>query len=366
MSDLTTLMPVTFSVQSAAAFSLVAIWVRYEDSSDEILVFDGVEFHEPFATNSTRALPKADGSVHNFSIVPELGWERTVAKFRAQAEGEGVFTWSGKFPNMALTSTELCAYVGADGTISPDIGCDTHLWQMEAVASQDIGSLTSSLFHLAAGTTAPTVTTDPAYGGGARNILDYATQNDYVVQGSPNGKIPTVPDGTESVLIGGVCCVDSTPGVESFRTIYSRYRAGTTRGYAVFFEVSGGNALKLRCQFIRDPGFTITDITCPVAFVLGVPFVWFFNIDVTAQKVKLLTSVSGSYVEAAMGGAPGTFDASPNQAHLGITTQFPGVGEGFAGNIAQLFSLEYSGLDAGIGDANMQHFLKHNDGFLEP
>lgn len=86
MSNLTVLMPITFSVQNAPAAAFVAVWVRYEGSDDEILVHDGAEFIYPFDLNSTIERPAGGDDPINFSIVPELGWQRDIAKLRVQGD----------------------------------------------------------------------------------------------------------------------------------------------------------------------------------------------------------------------------------------------------------------------------------------
>ena len=84
MSTLGDLQRVQLSVQGGNAESFFAVWVRYEGNDNEILIFDGTSFREPFVTNSTIARPKGDDSLVNFSIVPELGWQGSIPEFRIQ------------------------------------------------------------------------------------------------------------------------------------------------------------------------------------------------------------------------------------------------------------------------------------------
>ena len=85
MSELTTLTPVAVSIQGAESTTFAFIWIRYADSDDEFLVFDGIEFLPPFSENSVTSRPKGDDTLINFEVLPELGWEREVAKFRVEA-----------------------------------------------------------------------------------------------------------------------------------------------------------------------------------------------------------------------------------------------------------------------------------------
>ena len=86
MGNLTMLMPITFSVQGAAAGAFIAVWVQYEESDDEVLVYDGLSFQYPFDLNSFVERPTESDSLVNFSIIPELGWRQSVDKFRVQGD----------------------------------------------------------------------------------------------------------------------------------------------------------------------------------------------------------------------------------------------------------------------------------------
>lgn len=83
-STLTSFQRVQLSVQQGNAVSFFAVWVRYEDSLDEFLVYDGTNFRAPFALNSIVSKPHGDDTLVNFSIVPELGWQGSIPEFRVQ------------------------------------------------------------------------------------------------------------------------------------------------------------------------------------------------------------------------------------------------------------------------------------------
>lgn len=87
MSDLSALTPITFSILGVAVgTAFIAVWMKYEDSDDELLVYDGVAFQFPFSSNSFVEKPTASDDLINFSVVPELGWLRAVDKFRIEGE----------------------------------------------------------------------------------------------------------------------------------------------------------------------------------------------------------------------------------------------------------------------------------------
>ena len=91
MSDLSSLMPVTFSVQGVAVgTAFIAIWIKYVDSDDELLAYDGSTFQSPFDSNSWLEKPLGNDDLINFSVIPERGWLRAVEKFRV--EGSPVIT----------------------------------------------------------------------------------------------------------------------------------------------------------------------------------------------------------------------------------------------------------------------------------
>ena len=281
----------------------------------------------------------------------------------SEATPPGNFVWSGTFPFLATSSADLQTYLGVTGVISPLLPTASHLWQAEAKPSLDVGVLATTDFDLDPGGSAPTVTTDADFGKGVRNVLDQTTVSDLMVSDTA-AAIPNPSDGTESFIIGGVMRWDSLPGGDPFFQVVSKFNAGLTRGFLVFVAPTGGDARKLRVQFIRDPGFTLTDLTSPVEVPLGTAFAWIINVDLAADKLKIMTSEVGSYAETTING-DGTFDPGAVPFHVGQTT-IAGVGSStFVGPWAQTFSLEYSSsLDAEISAENMTQFLKYCDGFL--
>lgn len=78
------LKPITFTITGGNPSSFVGIWIRYEDSDEEILVTDGVDFVYPFAANSSHLHPLGDDTLKEFSIVPEGGWQGNLARVRVQ------------------------------------------------------------------------------------------------------------------------------------------------------------------------------------------------------------------------------------------------------------------------------------------
>jgi len=87
MDDLSSLQPVTFSVQGVAVgTAFIAVWMKYEESEDEILIYDGSTFQFPFNINSSVDKPTVSDDLINFSVVPEGGWLSAVNKFRIEGE----------------------------------------------------------------------------------------------------------------------------------------------------------------------------------------------------------------------------------------------------------------------------------------
>lgn len=267
------------------------------------------------------------------------------------------FVWSGKFPSMALNSAGLYEYLGIDGSVSPALGNDSHIWQAEDLTGLDVGTLASS--------PATDMTTslhangiNAGFGGGGRNILLADSFLD--VSATPTAlDVPTAQDGSKSFLVGGVIQIDSYPGADNIRPIFTSFDG--TKGWFVFTRKDTGDAFKLHFRTIST-GATVHTAISPVTITIGIPIAFMANVDVAAGKIKIMTSEAGSYAEDTWADV-GDFDSGTAGVVVGEHSN-PDWG-GWAGLWAQMFSFEYSpALDAQLSADNMTQFLKFNDGYL--
>ena len=84
MANLDRLEPISFTVQGGNPVSFVAVWVRYEDSAEEILVNNGTRFLPPFDANSEILRPYGDDTLVTYSIIPEGGWQGNISQVRVE------------------------------------------------------------------------------------------------------------------------------------------------------------------------------------------------------------------------------------------------------------------------------------------
>jgi hypothetical protein len=273
------------------------------------------------------------------------------------------FTWSGTFPVIASDSAGICEFLGTNGDVSVDIGCVTHLWQADATPCLDVGTL-ATVSHDLAEISGVSVTTDADYGQGSRNVLAYDSETarmDAPSAASPSNRVPTNMDGTTSFIIGGIMQIDSFPGADVIRTIVTHYNTAANLGWSVATRKSGGDTLKIELTTIQTASVTTTVWTVN-AITFGAPFAFIANLDVAAGKLKIMTSVAGSYAETAWSDG-GNFDAIDESFRVGDHTE--ATLSGWTGIWAQVFVLEYAyTLDAELSYANMERFLKYSDGLL--
>ena len=286
-------------------------------------------------------------------------------RLRTQAKRQIVarlpFVWSQTFPFPATSHANLLKYLKMEG-----ISAGTHLWQCEAVDAEDTGSLASgSTFDFASTGTPPSITTDPSYGGGTRNILDFTT-NLQALQTSGPSRIPNPMDATKSFIKGGILQWDSFPGGAALYNIDTQYVHVGTKGVLIYVNRTGGDERKLILQFTRGPGFTTLVLPSLVAIDFSTPLAWMVNVDFASGFMKVVTSADNSYAQGAIPGS-GTFDPGNVGAWMGNVPSIPGLNLGFVGKRAQEYTLEYdAAIDAGLSQDTMTNFLKYNDGYLTP
>lgn len=85
MGTLNRLQRVSFSILDGAGVSIALVWVRFDGSDDEELVWDGTQFSYPYDSNSTLVRPLGDDTNLHFDIIPEGGWIANISELRVEA-----------------------------------------------------------------------------------------------------------------------------------------------------------------------------------------------------------------------------------------------------------------------------------------
>lgn len=85
MGTVDRLQRISFSITDGAGVDIALIWVRFEGSGDEELVWDGSSFSEPYADNSTFLRPLGDDTNLHFEIILEGGWLANISELRVEA-----------------------------------------------------------------------------------------------------------------------------------------------------------------------------------------------------------------------------------------------------------------------------------------
>lgn len=85
MSDLDSLQRVSFSIIDASGVSIALIWIRFEDEEDEEVIWDGIQFSEPYDENSTLLKPLGNDNNLYFELIPEGGWKANISELRVEA-----------------------------------------------------------------------------------------------------------------------------------------------------------------------------------------------------------------------------------------------------------------------------------------
>jgi hypothetical protein len=278
------------------------------------------------------------------------------------------FKWSGKFTIPAPNHNHLLKYLGVDGSISPDISGESHLYQMELVNSVDVGSLATSNFNFTSSTDT-TSTTDANFGDGTRPVNLVGTSFATAGFTTPDGSypIPNPMDGTKSFLVGGIATIESLPGAHTFGNIVSKFsNSGNGWELQVRDDGSGTDAPYLRFWLFQQSYGTNILIDANANgqgnIVFGEPFAFIFGVDVAAGKQFAMVSNLGSYKDIAW--TDGGAYTSTTGMRVGKSNHFA-ADDSWNGLIGQLFTVEWSdAIDAELSDDNMLNFLKYNDGTL--
>jgi hypothetical protein len=258
----------------------------------------------------------------------------------------------------------LQTWLGVDGTVTTDIAEDSsHFWKFEALPSVDVGTLATASFNLG-GIGTPVLTTDPDYWEGLENVIVLDALTDSLATGNST-KIPSVQDGTKSLILGGVMQVDDQELVDVNSWLISQHNTSGVDGWNVAMWNAiggGGDALKLR--WVLYQGGVATQCVALIPIVYGVPFAWIANLDWAAGKMKVMTSTPGSYNEVAVADT-GDFDVGidPVRVSGSVVTNIAS----YLGTQGHLFSYQYSSaIDAGINEATMTRYKKFLSGNKGP
>jgi hypothetical protein len=233
----------------------------------------------------------------------------------------------------------LQTWLGVDGTVTTDITEDSsHFWKFEALPSVDVGTLATASFNLG-GIGTPVLTTDPDYWEGLENVIVLDALTDSLATGNST-KIPSVQDGTKSLILGGVMQVDDQELVDVNSWLISQHNTSGVDGWNVAMWNAiggGGDALKLR--WVLYQGGVATQCVALIPIVYGVPFAWIANLDWAAGKMKVMTSTPGSYNEVAVADT-GDFDVGidPVRVSGSVVTNIAS----YLGTQGHLFSYQYS------------------------
>lgn len=376
MSDLSSLTPVTFSVQGVAVgTAFVAVWMKYADSDDEILVYDGIAFQFPFSANSSISKPTGSDDLINFRVVPELGWQRAVGEFRVEgfpaivAAPTAPFVWTGFFPIMPLDSVEASEMYGIGGELTNDLGIISHFWRTLVVATPDTGTATA---YNMTGFNAPVVALDSEYELGAvgREVLVVGADNHAIATAPASNAIPASP--MSSTFRSFLVSASFTPtadndisGTLTERVIaYNRNTGGDFNGWNLFFQNANGAAprrLRMRLDFTSGAH----TITSPFAFVYGLPVFVTAVVDFAEGLMKMIVA-QGSTIDffTIPITASGSFLSSARLSigdPVGIATPW-GASRGVIG-LVNTFEWPVA-IASGINADNVERYLQYTDGIL--
>lgn len=280
--------------------------------------------------------------------------ENAFCEIKEQTElSEPPIVWSGSFANLPATVDGVRLALGVDGSLTPDIGDSSHLWQAEDLTSVDLGTLATEPFNMDL-SSGVTQSTDPLFGGGTRDCIANAGAGDYIGTDAGSAqRIPILQDGTEGLLAGCVIILDDQTGGDVSRSIFNQVSVGPVRGWSINCFTS---TKTLQAKLYWASGASVT-LTTTIDWVPGEAQLILLNIDPAAGKVKLITK--DEVVEAAYADEGNyVHQAAARMGYNNIAGW-----DSFQGKWAQAFTLQYSGsLDAQIGQANHTRFLRYADG----
>ena len=271
------------------------------------------------------------------------------------AKKGGPFVWAGQFDILPATNAQLVKMLGVDGSVSPDIGIESHLWLTGTPAVvDDIGTLEDNTFDMSV-TTSPPVS-DSDFLEGLQDVTEFSIGDGASTPGSFT-EVPNPSDYTKSLIVGFVGRVDATtPGGTARKSLY--WKTSTSGGLHGWELYVPRDTESVVFAFHETSASRFLGAAVPIVF--GEPFAVFCNLDFDTGKMKIITSVPGSFAttEPNFSGAW----LQNVQLRMGV---FSTISDGWAGIWARGFTLQYSAaLDAEFGEANMVNFLKFADGTL--
>ena len=259
------------------------------------------------------------------------------------------------FTDFAESSTELANWLGIDGSLTVDIGDDSHLWNSDnTLTPPDEGTLAvvnTDLTQNNGGVHG----TDSEFAFGQRNLIQYDFPDDRHL--SMGGfAIPNPGDGTRSAIIGIIGQVDAVPAdPDGLRSILAD--GGPDPGWFLFaFDAMD----RLRFTLNWAPGAEQTSaVGSANSYQVGDPFLAIANIEFQGAELKLATwtpNLGFDFVTTALTDF-GSF-ASTSNIVVGSLNPHIANWAGLDMQWAQIFSFQYLGtLDAEFGLPNVQRFM---------
>jgi hypothetical protein len=279
-----------------------------------------------------------------------------------RSAGGASYTFAGNFDTPPSNEIELAEYLGIDGSFlgRPNVSADARIYPNIDRDNNDnlgnVGAASCGYIGFIPGSN-PSNVTDPDFNKGTGNIQVNALGSGGLsfVRETATGTWPTTADGTQSFIMGGVFRIDDLggPGANNVRSLFIRHTntvADFKQGWRIYYSYSSGQIVgQLKTDYGVGNQFTVV---APGVYSVGDSIAVLMNLDVAAGKLKLVTSVPGSYAEVAWTDTGDFGNVFPDFA----------AGYDWTGMLGQMFMAEYSGaIDAQLDEQNMLNFLQYYD-----
>jgi hypothetical protein len=270
------------------------------------------------------------------------------------------YVWDGVINQLPTNTTELRNWLGIDGTVSADIGDNSHMWLMEDTTTEDIGTLGNTDSSLTG--SGVTNTTHADIISGTKNLVNFNSLTDFM--SSPvDVDIPTDKDGGnfggKSFVVGIVFRYLNNGGNTQTKSVMN-CKVGSGNGWDMQLRGSiSWNRFNVKWQF--------ADITLQNTFsqrANGDNWFLIVNMNFATNIISFLEPIGSarSFVSdpldqgSFLGSAPIRIGAALTAAgSFGSPDMY----------VAQAFSFEYDGtFDSEITIANAERFTKKLAGDL--
>lgn len=280
------------------------------------------------------------------------------------------YEWSGVFDYRPVTSAELMEYTGTDGSVSLSLTPANHLWYFgnQAGARDDQGTLAAAVFDLAGVATINNLIEDPAYNQNATDTISEIQSNTGAFRSGvgPSSLLPSAMDGTMSFLIGGSHTPSSdNDGGDTTRGVWVNYDAPAANGFYLWYQNNGaGNGVGRQFILTLDWTAGAESVGSSLVFNYDEPLAYMALADFNEGKMRLIVAQGTNIaVDEAPITKSGTFEADASFS-IGDPVTISGWSAS-RGLYGVAFSQEWaSTIAAGIGQANMEQFLRYSEGTL--